>query len=146
MPAVALASRDTAVAALMRDHRPDHLSVLCLDLDAFKSVNDRFGHAVGDEVLRATAARIEELSPPGAVSARLGGEEFAVVVPGDDARAFARSLVTEIHLTELFAYPDSATDEYLRTARGISGPSLRPCAISASSPPTHSSMNTRCHR
>lgn len=87
----------TAVAALMRDHRPDHLSVLCLDLDAFKSVNDRFGHAVGDEVLRATAARIEELSPPGAVAARLGGEEFAVVVPGDDARIFARSLVSEIH-------------------------------------------------
>ncbi|MFW0874872.1 diguanylate cyclase domain-containing protein [Rhodococcoides corynebacterioides] len=87
----------TAVEALMRDHRPAHLSVLCLDLDAFKSVNDRFGHAVGDEVLRATAARIDQLSPPGSVSARLGGEEFAVVVPGDDARAFARSLLTGIH-------------------------------------------------
>ncbi len=87
----------TAVEALMRDHRPDQLSVLCLDLDSFKSVNDRFGHAVGDEVLRATAARIDELSPPGSVSARLGGEEFAVVVPGDDARAVARSLIAGIH-------------------------------------------------
>jgi diguanylate cyclase (GGDEF)-like protein len=87
----------TAVEALLRDHRPAHLSVLCLDLDAFKSVNDRFGHAVGDEVLRAIAARIDHLSPPGAVSARLGGEEFAVVLPSRDARPFARSLLTGIH-------------------------------------------------
>lgn len=86
-----------AVDAIVRDRRPTHLSVVCLDLDSFKSVNDRFGHAVGDEVLRATAARIDHLTPPGAVAARLGGEEFTVVVPGDDAHTVARTLLAGIY-------------------------------------------------
>ncbi|WP_225731687.1 MULTISPECIES: diguanylate cyclase [unclassified Nocardia] len=49
------------------------------DLDRFKSVNDTFGHSLGDEVLVRTAKCLREAAPPGAVIARTGGEEFAVV-------------------------------------------------------------------
>lgn len=60
------------------------VSVLYLDLDAFKSVNDRFGHDAGDQVLRSVAERLEACVPAEALVARLGGDEFAIVVPGDD--------------------------------------------------------------
>lgn len=57
------------------------LSVLLLDIDRFKRINDRFGHAVGDEVLRSFARRIAEALPRETDwYARLGGEEFAVVL------------------------------------------------------------------
>lgn len=58
------------------------LSLLVLDVDHFKQVNDRFGHGVGDEVLRAFAARLKAALPREYDwLARLGGEEFAVVLP-----------------------------------------------------------------
>ncbi|MDS9468409.1 diguanylate cyclase [Paracoccus sp. MBLB3053] len=56
------------------------LSVMVLDLDRFKQVNDLFGHAAGDAVLAATARRLEAALPEGALLARLGGEEFLVVI------------------------------------------------------------------
>ncbi|MBM7417339.1 MULTISPECIES: diguanylate cyclase [Nocardiaceae] len=74
------------------------VSAVCLDLDAFKSVNDRFGHTIGDDVLRSAAARIGRVSFD-AVSARIGGEEFLVVVAGDETRgpSVARALLHAIH-------------------------------------------------
>lgn len=56
--------------------------VLLVDLDHFKQVNDRHGHAVGDEVLRAAAATIAVVGSFGAIG-RLGGEEFGVLLPAD---------------------------------------------------------------
>jgi diguanylate cyclase (GGDEF)-like protein len=53
-----------------------------MDLDGFKSVNDRSGHAVGDELLRALAERLESTARGGDVVARLGGDEFVIVVDG----------------------------------------------------------------
>ena len=58
------------------------MAVLMLDLDHFKAVNDRHGHVVGDEVLRAVTAAIQASIRPGDVAARIGGEEFAVLLPG----------------------------------------------------------------
>lgn len=65
---------------LRRDRNPTaDVMVIVIDLDRFKAVNDRFGHAVGDEVLVRCARRLESVVRGGALVARVGGEEFVVV-------------------------------------------------------------------
>lgn len=60
----------------------DPASVMILDLDHFKRINDQFGHPTGDEVLRAFAASLRRVLPPSAVVGRMGGEEFVVFLNG----------------------------------------------------------------
>lgn len=57
------------------------VSVLVLDLDRFKSINDNFGHAIGDKVLKHFAKLVSEVAPKNAMFGRTGGEEFIVVLP-----------------------------------------------------------------
>jgi diguanylate cyclase (GGDEF)-like protein len=66
-------------------------AVLFIDLDGFKDVNDRHGHAVGDRVLQLAADRLRAIAGDGMLLARKGGDEFVVVVPDGDA-----ALVCEI--------------------------------------------------
>ncbi|MGY0612094.1 sensor domain-containing diguanylate cyclase [Luteimonas sp. A501] len=74
------------LVACNQDRRP--LSLLMVDLDFFKAINDEHGHLVGDDVLRAAARRIgQALRPHEALLARFGGEEFVIVLPGIDLRA-----------------------------------------------------------
>lgn len=61
------------------------LSVLVLDCDDFKDVNDRAGHEFGDSLLREVGEALARSLPEGADAARLGGDEFVVVLPGADA-------------------------------------------------------------
>lgn len=71
-------------------------AVLIFDLDEFKEVNDTFGHAVGDAVLQAFGTAAVECLAKGDVVGRIGGEEFALVLPGRDqpaASAIARRLM-----------------------------------------------------
>jgi diguanylate cyclase (GGDEF)-like protein/PAS domain S-box-containing protein len=70
--------------AIARSARlPSHqVAVLLIDLDGFKPINDRYGHAVGDEVLKTTAARFMELQRKSDLVCRIGGDEFAWIVEG----------------------------------------------------------------
>ena len=58
------------------------LSLLCLDIDRFKEINDSFGHACGDEVLRGVAAVLREACDGGEFAARVGGDEFTILQSG----------------------------------------------------------------
>ncbi|MDP4024419.1 GGDEF domain-containing protein [Methylobacterium sp. NEAU 140] len=82
-----LRNRSGLMAALSRAlRRPeDRLALLYLDLDGFKAVNDRLGHAAGDRLLREAAARASALIADDGVAARLGGDEFVILAPGRDA-------------------------------------------------------------
>jgi diguanylate cyclase (GGDEF)-like protein len=68
----------------------DSVCVVLADLDDFKQVNDRHGHAAGDEVLKAFAAALRKTVRESDVAGRWGGEEFALVLPGTDAAGGAR--------------------------------------------------------
>ena len=63
----------------------DRTSLLYLDIDRFKSINDQFGHDVGDEVLVRVADAIREQVRPSDLTVRLGGDEFVILAPGTDA-------------------------------------------------------------
>lgn len=67
---------------IARAQRHDHLlSLLMLDLDHFKQINDRLGHPTGDEVLRSIAELLDEETRSSDVAGRYGGEEFSIILP-----------------------------------------------------------------
>src|SRR5919106_42114 len=87
-------------AIKLRHDDGEATGLLYIDLDDFKAINDRWGHDLGDEVLREIGGRIGRSVRPGDTAARLGGDEFAVVltepVTPDDAVGVAERLLTEI--------------------------------------------------
>ena len=96
-----------AVQMHRRDRRP--VAVLSMDLDDFKLINDSMGHAVGDAVLTAVAQRLLGCVRPGDTVARVGGDEFLVVMEGgdDDFHPIAR------RITEAFGEPFEVAGQQL---------------------------------
>jgi diguanylate cyclase (GGDEF)-like protein len=85
------------LARFQRYFRP--LSVLIFDVDHFKTINDHFGHAVGDRVLTLVAAACRSIKRASDIATRIGGDEFAILLPETNeeaARAFAERLRQEI--------------------------------------------------
>ncbi|WP_256937195.1 diguanylate cyclase, partial [Enterobacter chuandaensis] len=79
-------------------------SVIQLDLDHFKSVNDQYGHQAGDKVLSHTAGLIASALRKNDVAGRVGGEEFCVVLPGiglEEARGVAERIRCRINSKEI---------------------------------------------
>lgn len=76
--------------------RSEEVAVCFVDLDGFKDVNDRYGHAVGDAVLTAVASRLERCVRPDDVVARHGGDEFTVLLDGVAGEAEACAVADRI--------------------------------------------------
>ncbi|MEO3925597.1 EAL domain-containing protein [Micromonosporaceae bacterium B7E4] len=69
----------------------EHVGICYLDLDGFKTINDSFGHAAGDDVLRTVAARLAGcVADPGWLAGRLGGDEFVIVAADPDPTRLVR--------------------------------------------------------
>lgn len=86
------------VAEWRRDRRP--FALVLVDVDHFKSVNDRLGHQAGDEVLQAVAASLASVARVNDMAARYGGEEFALLLPGtgrDEAVVVAERARVALH-------------------------------------------------
>jgi diguanylate cyclase (GGDEF)-like protein len=73
-------------------HRDGALSVCVIDVDDFKAINDRYGHPIGDEVLRSISQTLLSGAPNDATLARLGGEEFLLLLPDRDVQECERLL------------------------------------------------------
>jgi len=105
------------------DREAMHLSLLFLDLDHFKSINDRYGHLEGSRTLHLVGILLENEIPPNTIAARYGGDEFVVILPGIDAEA-ARRLGEDLReklATTPFVVdrPDYETPIYLSASLGV---------------------------
>lgn len=91
-------------------------SILLIDIDDFKQVNDRWGHAVGDDVLVKTASLFQSMIRRQDLVGRWGGEEFLIIVPGVcDTEALAECLRSEVAATE---YRSGSTSFHITVSIG----------------------------
>ncbi len=93
---------DALSAALMGlREQPDRrgIAVMFIDLDHFKQVNDRYGHAIGDELLQAVAERVRSSTRISDSVGRLGGDEFLVVCPDSETVAVAMEMARRVALS-----------------------------------------------
>lgn len=104
-------------------------ALFVIDLDGFKSVNDQYGHSVGDEVLRITAERLAGAVRGGDLVARIGGDEFCIVQMGSDDPGARSGLANR--LVQLLAEPVAASRGTVRVSCSIGGASYPSDAISA---------------
>jgi len=99
-------------ALLDAKRRHGEIALLAVDLDHFKQINDRFGHLVGDEVLYEVATMIAESVSEEGVVARMGGEEFTVLLPWADteaAGAVAERIMSRLRSRQCRALPPGTT-------------------------------------
>jgi diguanylate cyclase (GGDEF)-like protein len=111
-------SFNAAVSTAVDADATGETTVLFVDLDDFKDINDVFGHSAGDNALRKVAARLLEATRPQDVCARLGGDEFAVLLRGTGAEAGA---MVALRIVEWIATPMQVggVDAYLGVSVGV---------------------------
>lgn len=104
---------DKALARLRIDAEP--CALILLDVDHFKSINDTYGHPVGDVVLKAVAVHCRSLLPSGGMIGRIGGEEFAILLTGDAATQaldFADRVRDSLARLQIDALPQAVTASF----------------------------------
>ena len=95
---------------------PGAVSMILIDLDGFKNVNDTLGHLAGDELLRLAADRLVECIRDGDLAARLGGDEFAVLTVGNDS---AGSLTVGRRIVEVLHRPYPLAGQEVRVSASL---------------------------
>ena len=113
-----LAQRDSLTGCLRRDAfmqliaeriqtgwMPQQVSLVVIDIDHFKKINDSFGHHMGDEVLASLGKVLEQNLPQGSLACRMGGEEFVLLIPHaiQSVSTALESLKNAINTTEVFS-------------------------------------------
>jgi diguanylate cyclase (GGDEF)-like protein len=105
-----LANRLSFERAMTRAFREaGNATLMVLDLDRFKAINDTHGHPVGDAVIKATADILNDRCPRGGCTARIGGEEFALLLPdhdSDGAAKLAETIRKDIQCARLMKHPE----------------------------------------
>ena len=91
-----LGNRDAMRAFIANRSEEEKLTVLLLDLDGFKQVNDRLGHLTGDDVIRAMAGTLRATVPPPHFVGRFGGDEFVVILMEDALTVPAENLLKRL--------------------------------------------------
>ncbi len=110
---------DDKMREFIEDPSTRPLSLVLIDVDNFKAINDAFGHQAGDGALQQVAAKMRQATRKADVLARLGGDEFAVLLPRTsltDARRLAERLRNSSRVNRLRASPSASGS---RTARTI---------------------------
>ncbi|HWD01922.1 MAG TPA: EAL domain-containing protein [Amycolatopsis sp.] len=116
-PLTRLANRTLVLDRLDRRHRTEPATVLFLDLDKFKVINDSLGHSVGDQVLRIVGERLRRATTASDVVGRFGGDEFVVLTPHTTAEADVQALADQ--LRSVLAEPISIHGRELHVAASI---------------------------
>jgi diguanylate cyclase (GGDEF)-like protein len=89
--------RDRLGQAMAQGIRQDkQVALLLVDLDGFKSINDRLGHAAGDKLLQAVAKRLVDSIRAADTACRYGGDEFVIMLPGVDHPALAAAVMDKV--------------------------------------------------
>ena len=99
----------------LKNNAIKNLSVVMLDIDHFKQVNDTYGHQSGNDILSMLAKKLEAALPIGGTVGRYGGEEFVYILPGiakKEAVEFAESLRAEIGEHDFTIVPDLVEDKH----------------------------------
>jgi diguanylate cyclase (GGDEF)-like protein/PAS domain S-box-containing protein len=127
-----------------------HIAVISADIDRFKEVNDSYGTANGDEILRAVGARLVRISDKGATVSRVGEDQFVILLVEVPGRAALENILQRVHdafdapfmAAELEVYLTASIGASLHPEDGSDGPSLIAAAEAAMFSAKQSGRNT----